>query len=789
MKHLELESASKIKERGFTYPSKNWKPIFSVVLVLGEDSLGEKTLLSLLHQSYYLFEIILIGKKIDKSISFAQSLFTEKNRIKGIKQENTSMRTIIERANKEKAKSSLYTLFINAGDLLDPTYLETSYLALKTQDKHWLYSDIVLLEDNSVWKDTFDWNKMFYKNPNLFGAIFDTVILNEWLAKEKSNDLYFYLYENNEYPIHISYHGYSANQLKPYIELQESQIEMITDMNQVIQFPRNCYFWEMVQTKIEDFVLPTRNKENKIHILMIIPWMVMGGADKFNLDLLKRIDKNKFEITLITTHPTGYIWRQQFEQTGIEIFDLSTFIDHKYWNYFLDVIIKTRNIDLVFNTNSTFGYASIPYIKEKYPTLPILDYIHMEEWYNRFGGYSRDNHVVHSLLDKTLFCNQGSEKILHEHFGVPKEQIETVYIGVDADKFDPEKYDKNNLKRQYKVAEDAFVIGYICRIATAKRPLLLVEIIESIKDKIPNVLFLIAGDGPLLEKMQEKVEQKELSTYIQFLGRVDKTEEFYKMCDMTINCSIKEGLALTTYESLSMGVPIVSSDVGGQKELISEEVGVIVPLLQEETTLYDKDYMDEEISLYVDAIVKIKENISSYSKNARKRIIKSFTLENMVSKMEKIFENTVHSPRKQAIENAIKLRANQNIYKEYINYYFLADSDHFQSLCNTYYKEFYMEPVIPLTAQEIADMKKNPFVFKMEQASIRFHCYHEFLVLEKMILSFFTFVASIFISFYTIIKNGTLALYHFIIGICKLIYLFLIRIGSLIKKVSPFKKR
>ena len=94
-----------------------------------------------------------------------------------------------------------------------------------------------------------------------------------------------------------------------------------------------------------------------------------------------------------------------------------------------------------------------------------------------------------------------------------------------------------------------------------------------------------------------KEEAKKLHIYedIIFTGRLQNTGEIYAISDITVNCSIKEGLALTSYESLSMEVPIVSSDVGGQKELITDEVGKIIELKQNEEHVYSEIYNDEEI--------------------------------------------------------------------------------------------------------------------------------------------------------------------------------------------------
>ena len=84
-------------------------------------------------------------------------------------------------------------------------------------------------------------------------------------------------------------------------------------------------------------------------------------------------------------------------------------------------------------------------------------------------------------------------------------------------------------------------------------------------EKNSNIRFIIGGDGPLLEDIINKTKENEMTNNVLFLGNVTDTKSFYAMCDITINCSIKEGLALTAYESLSMNVPIISADVGGHR--------------------------------------------------------------------------------------------------------------------------------------------------------------------------------------------------------------------------------
>ena len=167
-------------------------------------------------------------------------------------------------------------------------------------------------------------------------------------------------------------------------------------------------------------------------------------------------------------------------------------------------------------------------------------------------------------------------------------------------------------------------------------------------------------------------------------GNIKKTERIYAISDLSINTSIKEGLALTSYESLAMGVPVVSSDVGGQKELITEDVGVIVPCLQDEKEIWNFDYSEQEVLNYVVAVQKIINNLKLYKSKCRKRILNQFTIDLMIKNMEKEFMELAQNPNKEKIENGKQLAKNTSLLKELISSYFISCQKQYEWLCDEF---------------------------------------------------------------------------------------------------------
>lgn len=660
----------------------------------------DTTVNSVLNQTFPYYEWIIVddGSTNQEDIEKLKEIEKIDSRIKVFHKKNEGPAAARDFGASKVSKTSKYLVFLDSDDLINETYIECAYWTLETNlEATWAYADTINFGgEEFTWTKWYNPQKVMIDNILVMTAMIRKEAfwsVNGFEIKEKNvyEDwcLWLKLIKKGMYPVRMNFLGFwyrkkpkEESELKQsnednkdramsYVEKIRTEID-INKINEAIQYPKEDYNWEEIIDKNENIVIPKIQNNKKINILLIIPWMTVGGADKFNLDIIKRINKEKYNFTVICTEPNQNPWRQNFEEYAT-VYDLTTFLNRKDWISFINYIIEKNNIDIIFNTNSTFGYNAIPYLKVKHPKIPIMDYIHMEEWYNRNGGFSRDSSSLASVIDKTYVCNNNSEKILVKHFKRNPEDIETIYIGVDEKVYNPELFDKEKILKEKNIdIKGKYVISYICRIAEQKRPYLLLKIISKLKEKRNDFLFVIAGDGPLLEKIKKESKRLKIYENMLFLGNVKDTEKIYAISDMTINCSIKEGLALTAYESLAMGVPVISCDVGGQKELINEKVGIIVPCIQKEEDIFDYNYKDEEINPYVDGINKILNNLEYYKKNARDRILNGFTIDNMIENIDNVFEKIIKNPNKNKIEQAQKMQKNIDITKELITKYFIA---------------------------------------------------------------------------------------------------------------------
>ena len=640
------------------------EPLVSIISVYNEtDNMYVPQLTqSLKNQTFPYFEWIIVANNDDFDEN--KSLLKDK-RIKVLKMD---YKTVSEaKIYAATMASTDLLLMLDFKNLIDKTMLECGYFTMKfNSDVVFAFSRVVEFGDNMQLHNTkFSISEEKKKNiiPSCVFVRKDKFLCEYGtLLNDNYEDWYLWLkfLSKNYKPLKMGFYGCWHRNLKktpkkPRIISDEEasmkilEISKLIDTKQeIIQFDDSYEVDyknvpEKIDLKRKSIVLDDDTKR----VLFILPWSVVGGADIFNLNLIKGLRQKGYEISVITTQKCDYALRQGIEQYVDEYFDLTSFLKRKDWASFIAYIIKSRRINLVFLSNSYYGYYAIPYLKCQFKNIPFVDYIHAENWTLRNGGFPKDSNAVADYLDATYTCTAHLRDVMYNTMKRDIKNIKPIYIGTDANYYNPDihlEYE-DELKEKYK---DKKVILFPCRIVHYKRPLLAIKIVERISKIRDDVCLVIVGEGDALESVKKYIDDNNLQEYVTCYGMQQDVRPFYKIADLTLICSLREGLTLTTYESLAMGVPVVSSDVGGQSELISKDCGILVNPCQTIDDQFNFNYSDEEITEYTMAVLEIlddynKENIKDI---CRSKILKKFTIDKMVSNLDKEFTKLINSGSK-----------------------------------------------------------------------------------------------------------------------------------------------
>lgn len=156
-----------------------------------------------------------------------------------------------------------------------------------------------------------------------------------------------------------------------------------------------------------------------------------------------------------------------------------------------------------------------------------------------------------------------------EEYGVKSENIKVVYNGVDQHIFVPSAM----------IPKEKYAL-YTGRISYGKGLIELIECAKEICELRDDVNFLLAGDGPLLPNLKEKVNDLNLQSRIRFLGRVNRDTiiTLYQNATIFAFPSYYEGLPGSLLEAMACKLPIVATEVPGNIELIEHNKnGILIP--------------------------------------------------------------------------------------------------------------------------------------------------------------------------------------------------------------------
>jgi glycosyltransferase involved in cell wall biosynthesis len=152
----------------------------------------------------------------------------------------------------------------------------------------------------------------------------------------------------------------------------------------------------------------------------------------------------------------------------------------------------------------------------------------------------------------------------------PREKFVTVYSGMEVDAFLDAPRHRDETRKRLGIPADAPVIGKVARLFELKGHEYLIAAAPAVLKRFPNARFLFVGDGILRQALAEQARRLGVLDSIVFAGLVDSAEvpAMVGAMDILAHCSLREGLARVLPQGLLAGVPVISYDVDGAKEVV-----------------------------------------------------------------------------------------------------------------------------------------------------------------------------------------------------------------------------
>lgn len=312
-----------------------------------------------------------------------------------------------------------------------------------------------------------------------------------------------------------------------------------------------------------------------IKVLNISSDMNIGGAGRCVINFLKFYDRENFRVSVAL--PRGSLLKPELEKLDTPVIEVDGIADK---SLDLKAIRKLRRVireaapDLVhthgvMSARIAARLAGCGIIYTRHSVFPISSVLRRNpgKWINgRVNGF---------FADEIIAVAQAAKKNLTDS-GISPERVTVLLNGVPG--LTPLPGDEiQKEKNLLGIEAGDFVIGILARLEEVKGHIHLLEAADILKKQGRKIKVLIAGTGAMEEALVRKSEEMGLEDTVIFLGFVERVDRLLSIIDLQVNASFgTEATSLALLEGMSMGIPAVVSDYGGNPGVISHgENGLI----------------------------------------------------------------------------------------------------------------------------------------------------------------------------------------------------------------------
>ena len=362
-------------------------------------------------------------------------------------------------------------------------------------------------------------------------------------------------------------------------------------------------------------------------VLEVISDTNIGGAGMLLLARLRHSDRARFQTTVLL--PSGSALEARFRQIGISVCLMQgcrdQSLDLRHVNELVRIIRRLRptliNCHGCFSARVAAAIAGVPIrIYTRHCAYPVEGYRRTWAYQTGFGTMTRalSHHVV-------AVAEAARENLLD--MGVPSSRISVIVNGAEALPASSVE-EKQALRQSLHIPEHVRIVGISARLVACKDHACLLRAAARICSNDDRYFFLLLGDGSLRKDLEQEAGRLGIASHVRFLGFVENVAPYVNLFDLHVNCSVgTETSSLAISEAMSLGIPTVASDFGGNPYMVRDgENGFLYPA-------GDDAALAERI-LYVFSSDRLYERICL---GARERFLSELNAAQMTKKTEQLY--------------------------------------------------------------------------------------------------------------------------------------------------------
>jgi glycosyltransferase involved in cell wall biosynthesis len=177
--------------------------------------------------------------------------------------------------------------------------------------------------------------------------------------------------------------------------------------------------------------------------------------------------------------------------------------------------------------------------------------------------------VIAHMATRIVAVNDFIKEQSQERWKLKPSRVVNIPNGVDLTRFSPNP--------RTRMANDELIIGTVARFDPIKNIRCIICGFDLFRRANPSrkSCLVLVGDGPLMKELREFASSLSCAPDIQFPGETNNPEELYSRFDIYINGSFSEGMSNTILEGMACGIPVIASDVPGNRAWLESDINAI----------------------------------------------------------------------------------------------------------------------------------------------------------------------------------------------------------------------
>ena len=349
-----------------------------------------------------------------------------------------------------------------------------------------------------------------------------------------------------------------------------------------------------------------------------------GGAEKILSTIVSNLDPEKYDIDILEMEHFDKGYESVPKHVGIlkslQDYRQARWIRALLWRMRIYFPRLTRRLLVKddYDIEVSFTIMNPPLLFSKRKEVKKISWIHgsIEEFLK--DSSKRESHRRQlDAADTIVGISKKTSNSIKEVYPDYALKLQTIYNGYDFKSI----LEKSQLKINIEIAPQS--ICTIGRIEENKGSDRVVEVIRLLHQEGKNYHLYFIGAGDMEEELKKRVKEYELEDYVHFLGYQKNPYQYLSQMKVLLSMSKQEGFPGVYVEALSLGIPFVSTDVGGAEELSQEgQFGQIIESNQEAAQ----------------AITNYMTSASNFDVNEASQFIQQFTIAKQIEQVEKLLE-------------------------------------------------------------------------------------------------------------------------------------------------------